>query len=350
MSIPKPPFRSVSDELLYNIYLKVSTAGNGSGISANDIDTLAKLNSFLTDAVLMKADDILSAINALRGNVPIVANSLEKLYGIVQGLTYLKREDIDHLAELNAIVQDADLVRTEDLTNAVNGIKGNVPTNGNTLEKLYGIIQGLNYLKREDIDTIAELNSLLLDADVIKTEDLINAINSVKGNVPLNANSLEKLYGIIQGLNFVKREDIDTLAELNALVTDGDLVRVEDLAEALVNLNLKKRSLQFFFSGHWDDHENYNHYQDRDIFVLRGKINSLSHDFTNQLSGVTYKSRLDVSSNWASHATLANLQTWINSNVTGDEMTGTKYWIKCLPVYKQGNDDEAMNILSYQVI
>lgn len=298
----------------------------------------------------MKADDIMSAINALKGNVPVVANSLEKLYNIVQGLTYLKREDIDHLAELNAIVQDADLVRTEDLTTAVNGIKGNAPANGNTLEKLYGLIQGLNYLKREDIDTLAELNSILLDADTVKTDDLASAINSVKGNVPQNANTLEKLYTIIQSFSFLKREDIDTLGELNALVTDGDLVKVEDLAEALVALNLKRRSLQFFFSGHWDDHENYNHNHDRDMFVLRGKINSITHDFTNQLSGVTYKSRLDVSSNWASHVTLATLQTWINANITGDELSGTKYWIKCLPVYKPGCDDEAMNILTFYTL
>lgn len=293
MNAPKPPFRTVSEELLYNIYLKVTNSGTGNGITPNDIDTLAKLNSFLTDAVLMKADDIMSAINALKGNVPVVADSLEKLYNIVQSLTYLKREDIDHLAELNAIVQDADLIRTEDLTSAVNGIKGNVPVNGNTLEKLYNLIQGFSFLKREDIDTIGELN---------------------------------------------------------ALVTDGDLVRVQDLADALVGLNLKRRTLQFFFSGDWDDDENYNHYHDRDMFVLRGKISSLSHDFTHQLSSVTYKCRLDVSSNWSAHSTLTSLQTWLNTNITGDEITGTKYWIKCLPAYKPGHDDEAMNILTFYTL
>lgn len=290
MNPPKPPFRSVSEELLYNIYLKVSNSGNG--ITRGDIDTLEKLNSFLTDAVLMKADDIMFAIYALRGNVPAVANSLEKLYGIIQSLTFLKQEDIDHLAELNAIIQDADLIRMEDLTSAMNEIKGNVPVSGSTLEKLYNLIQGFAFLKREDIDTIEELN---------------------------------------------------------ALVTDGNLVRVEDLAETLVALNLKKRTLQFFFSGEWDDHENYNHYHDRDMFVLRGKINTLSHDFTNELSGVTYKSRIDTSSSWIIHATLTSLQTWINSNITGDEQTGTKYWIKCVPVYKQGHDDVAANNLSFNI-
>jgi hypothetical protein len=292
MSVPKPPFRSVSEELLYNIYLKVAS-GNGNGISPNDIDTLEKLNSFLTDAVLMKADDITSAINALKGNVPAVANSLEKLYGIIQGLTFLKREDIDHLAELNAIVQDADLVRTEDLTTAVSNIKGNVPVTGNTLEKLYNLIQGFSFLKQENIDTIAELNTL---------------------------------------------------------VTDGDLVTINDLADALVGLNFKRRNFQFFFSGHWNDHENYNHYHDRDVFVLRGKINTLSHDFTNELSGVSYKTRIDTSSTWVTHSNLTNLQIWINNNIAGDEQTGTKYWIKCVPVYKQGQDDEAVNVFSYNLI
>jgi hypothetical protein len=235
MSIPSPPFRSVSEELLYNIYLKVSNGTSvGNGITANDIDTLAKLNSFLTDAVLMKADDIVSAINALKGNVPTVANSLEKLYNIVQGITYLRREDID------------------------------------------------------------------------------------------------------------------TIAELNAIITDADLVRITDLADVLVSSNLKRRTIQFYFpNDQWDDEHDHNN--SRDTTVIRGKINSLSHDFTNDLSGVSYKTRIDTATTWLSHSNLSSLQNWINSSITGDEMTGTKYWLKCLPVYKQSHSGEAFNILTYYV-
>jgi hypothetical protein len=122
---------------------------------------------------------------------------------------------------------------------------------------------------------------------------------------------------------------------------------VEDLADLLIGLNLKKRTFQFFFSGDWNDHKNYNHDHDRDVFMLRGRINSLSQDFTNERSGVTYKSRLDTSSSWIVHLNMSNLQTWINNNITGDEQTGTKYWIKCVPVYKQGHDDVAANNLSF---
>ncbi len=138
MSVPKPPFHSASEELLYNIYLKVQDMNS---LKESDINTLAKLNAILTDADLMKAEDIVSAINVLKGNVPVAGNTLEKLFNIIQGLTFLKTEDIDTLAELNAILSDADLIKTEDLQSAISSLKGNAPLAGDTLEKLFNLIQ-----------------------------------------------------------------------------------------------------------------------------------------------------------------------------------------------------------------
>lgn len=173
-------------------------------------------------------------------------------------------------------------------------------------------------------------------------------MNVLRGNVPEVANSLEKLYNIIQGLTYLKREDIDTLSELNAILLDADLVKTVDLINALNGLNIKTRSIQFYFADdHWDD--DHKHNNNRNVLVLRGKINSLVEDFTNELSGVSYKSRLDASSSWASHNDLATLQTWINANITGSELTGTKFWLKCLPIYRSERDDDAVNILTYNV-
>ncbi|QLH33375.1 MAG: hypothetical protein HWD62_14035 [Cyclobacteriaceae bacterium] len=138
MSIPKPPFHTASEELLYNIYLKLQVMNS---LQESDINTLAKLNAILTDADLMKADDVIQAINAIKGNVPDAGNTLEKLFNIIQGFTYLKAEDIDTLAELNAILTDADIIKTEDLQSSVNAIKGNAPIAGDTLEKLYNLLQ-----------------------------------------------------------------------------------------------------------------------------------------------------------------------------------------------------------------
>lgn len=228
MEVPKPPFHSTTEELLYNIYLKLSSPVNT--LSALDINTIAKLN---------------------------------------------------------AIINDADLATTENLINAISTFKGNVPSEGNTLEKLYNLIKALNYLSREDIDTLAEINSLLVDADLVKTEDLTNAINSVDN----------------------------------------------------------KREIQFFFQGSGDDDDCKN----RDRIVIRGKINSLVDDCTNELSGVTYKSRVDTSASWIAHPNLPYLQNWINTTITGDHLTGMKFWLKCVPVYKVGKNGEAVNLFGYRV-
>ena len=61
MSVPKPPFHSASEELLYNIYLKLQDMNS---LQESDINTLAKLNAILTDADLMKVEDITLAMAA----------------------------------------------------------------------------------------------------------------------------------------------------------------------------------------------------------------------------------------------------------------------------------------------
>lgn len=235
MNIPKPPFRTVTEELLYNIYLKLQSGGNMPGLTVDDINSIGKLNAILQDADLMSSAEITNSFAALKGDAPEIANTLGKLYNIIQGITALRQEDID------------------------------------------------------------------------------------------------------------------TIAELNAILTDADLVRVADLADMIVGLNLKRKSVQFFFSdNNWDDDHDQN--TDRNTYVFRGKISSLSHTLTDDLSSVTYKSRLDISSTWTFHATLAALQNWINTFVSGDEETGAIYWIKCLPQFKSGRGGDAVNIFKYSVL
>jgi HPt (histidine-containing phosphotransfer) domain-containing protein len=227
MSTPKPPFHTVTDELLYGIYLKFNTAMNA--LKREDIDTLSKLNAILTDAQLVKSEELTTVVSSLKGNVPASADTLEKIYNLVQGLNFLSAQDIDTLAELNAVLADADIVKTEDVVNAISALRGNVPANADTLEKIYNLLQSLHFLTAQDIDTLAELNAILSDADVIKSTDLTQAIHTLKGNAPVNADTLEKLFNLIQGLTNLTRQDIDTLAELNAILTDADLVKSTDL-------------------------------------------------------------------------------------------------------------------------
>lgn len=219
------------------------------------------------------------------------------------------------------------------------------------LYKIYLKLQGgsMPGLTANDINTLSKLNAIIEDGELISQSQFNDAIMVLRGNVPVSANTLEKLYNIIQGMQSLKREDIDTLEELNAILSDADLVRIQDLADALVALNLKQRKFQFYFpDSQWDDDHNQSLRRDR--FVLRGKINSLAEDFTNALSVVSYKTRIDTSSSWAYHLNLTALQNWINSSVSGNEQNGTRYWIRCIPAYKSGQDGEAASTLIYSTI
>ncbi len=158
MSVPKPPFHSAIEELLYNIYLKLSD--NMAALTTNDINTLAKLNAILTDAELMKSDDVINAINALKGNAPVAGDTLEKLYNIIQALNYLKAEDIDTLVEINSIITDADLIKTEDFTAAINTLKGNVSNTGDTLEKLFNLLQPVVSAWVQDGNTTGSIKAI----------------------------------------------------------------------------------------------------------------------------------------------------------------------------------------------
>jgi hypothetical protein len=78
---------------------------------------------------------------------------------------------------------------------------------------------------------------------------------------------------------------------------------------------------------------------------FRGVITSMSASSTAGISAVTYESRLDSSSTWVAHPNLSALQTWINSNITGSESAGVKYWIKSLATITSTGSEE--NILIY---
>lgn len=180
MSVPKPPFHTAIEELVYEIYQKLSTTSDG--LRPQDIDTLAKLNALITDGDLVTTGDLDNMRQSVKGNVPPVADTLEKIYGIIQGLNFITAQDIDTLAELNNILTDANLLKQEDITSAIEAVKGNVPSGGDTLEKLYKLIQGLTNLTAADIDTLAELNAILTDADLVSTSDLANAMSLVEAN------------------------------------------------------------------------------------------------------------------------------------------------------------------------
>lgn len=90
---------------------------------------------------MLDGKDVLAAIQALKGNVPEAANTLEKIYAIITALPFLKAADIDTLAKLNAVLMDADLMDGKDILAAIDGVKGNVHESANTLAKLHELLK-----------------------------------------------------------------------------------------------------------------------------------------------------------------------------------------------------------------
>lgn len=82
-----------------------------------------------------------------------------------------------------------------------------------------------------------------------------------------------------------------------------------------------------------------------DELSFRGLITTLSNHLSDRITSVTYEVRLDSSSSWTAQADLTAVQTWINSNITGSELVGTKFWIRCLATY--GSTGIAENIFIY---
>jgi hypothetical protein len=134
MSTPKPPFHSVTEELLFNILQKLPDVQY---LTADAIDSVAKLNALVLDGDFPTTGSMSSAladtIANIKGNVPATGDTLEKIYNIISGLGNLKSEDIDTLSEINALLTDADLVSTSQLTSAVSSLWG---ANGNAFGSL----------------------------------------------------------------------------------------------------------------------------------------------------------------------------------------------------------------------
>ena len=95
--------------------------------------------------------------------------------------TYLSTADIDTLAELNAIVADDTIIGAAatdasgygfvvDEDNMASNLATKIPTQQSVKAYVDSVIAGLTALEAEDIDTLAEINAILGDATLVTVE------------------------------------------------------------------------------------------------------------------------------------------------------------------------------------
>jgi hypothetical protein len=164
---------------------------------------------------------------------------------------------------------------------------------------------------------------------------------------------LQKLYDLITtlqnaftGANGLKASDIDTLAEINSIIGDADIVSTTDLSSAVTHLEELIANLSMLNTVIFNFNSNLFTEQ---AVTFQGVINSLSQSFTDELNAVVLESSFDTyPKNWIGHTDLAALQTWINTSITGTQFTGTKYWIRCTAIYKAGHIGQAQCLLTFR--
>lgn len=119
--------------------------------------------------------DIDAAINALKDGVPVAGDTLNKLYQLTQGLSGLSTEDINTIAKLNAIVTDANLITNEYFDSIIGDFDQINTIEDNLVESINSIFDDLttNFFTQM-------ITGLTANLQTTNKSNLVAAINELK--------------------------------------------------------------------------------------------------------------------------------------------------------------------------
>ena len=228
--------------------------GAGGTLTINDLDTLAELNSIVQDATLIDTGDARlsdartptahthTASEVTDFDTEVANNTAVALNTAKTGVTgtELEATDLDSLAKINAIITDATLIDTGDarLSDARTPTSHNhtasevtdfdTEVSNNTDVALNTAKTGITAQQSSDITTnnskVSADGSIATHSDVDLTglvDGYILKYNSTSGNWEPAVDEAGAGGTLTTG-------DIDTLAELNAIVTDATLIDTAD--------------------------------------------------------------------------------------------------------------------------
>lgn len=197
-----------------------ATAAQGitadSALQPDDIDTLPKLNALITGATLIDTTDArLSDTRDPNAHTHVSAD-------ITDLADFLLATDIDTLAELNAILTDATLGDSADFATAAQGALAASASQPGHTHVSADITDFGTFVTVADIDSLAELNAILLDATLIDTADpRLSDARTPTAHTHVKAD-------ITDLGSVLSTTAINTLAKLNAIVTDATLIDTAD--------------------------------------------------------------------------------------------------------------------------
>jgi len=83
-------------------------------------------------------------------------------------------------------------------------------------------------LESADIDTLAKINAIITDGTILDSVDEDNFASDSDTKVPTQQSVKAYVDSIVSGLTALEATDVDTFVEINALLGDATLIRVED--------------------------------------------------------------------------------------------------------------------------
>lgn len=208
-----------------------------------------------------------AALSAIRDGVAVEGNTLAKLYTLIQGISsgavtaeqietalgYIPANSSTVATQFNSIQNDVDtkidatqhssLVSTATLNSAVAAVQDGVATEGNTLAKLYALIQSINTLLTSDnanLDTLQEVVDFVethqsdltsLGANKLNISDVINNLTSLE-----TAKALSAAQGKVLSDLIALKEDAITAGSANQYIKGNKTLGVfnTDVADALI--------------------------------------------------------------------------------------------------------------------
>lgn len=238
-------------------------------------------------------------------NIPTLKTEIETL--ISNNTSDLRNGVSEAYDTLSEIVSLVDTKATPaNISTAINGLKGSVSAEFDSLEKIQGFIQAIQAVLESDTDTLNSLQELVnytknnraditsILSDKLSVSSLINNLDSTSTTTAPTANTVRLLKEMIEALNNV------SLGETSGTAYRGDRGKTaydhsqssHAPTNAQKNSDITKAEIEAKLTGEISTHS---HNIESEVWAILEKKHSLGYPFNLSVSSVTHNS---ISLSW----------------------------------------------------
>jgi hypothetical protein len=240
---------------------------------------------------------------------------MDKLKNLTDGVKVGARIEPDHILHIiKALTGEAE----NEIT-----IKGLLDVQGNVSITGTGSIQ----------------NASVKEGIQIGKDSVISGSSIVLGDLNINGDSYFKEVGINEGLSITGSVFIKDLNQVEStkFISYNPETGLLAYSSGSLREDVTPVDISFQFDEKNIDQQH----------SFRGSIQDISYYNTKLITSLTFLSRVDDSPSWATHKDLTELQHWINTNIMGDRLFGTIFWIRIIVEYDSYTTGKSEVVIRY---